>query len=88
MFTDQFTREWSGNLSATYQVSQSVFSAEAVDLVTMYGTAGLSYKPWEWGSLDLTGNLNRQTSNGQFGETLDNFTALLGITIGKPYKIY
>ena len=88
VFTDQFTREWSGNLSGTYQVSQSVFSSETIDLVTMYGTAGLSYKPWEWGSLDLTGNLNRQTSNGQFGETLDNFTALLGITIGKPYRIY
>ena len=88
VFTDQFTREWSGNLSGTYQVSQSVFTSETVDLATMYGTAGLSYKPWEWGSLDLTGNLNRQTSNGQFGDTLNNYSALLGITIGKPYKIY
>ena len=88
VFTDRFTREWSGNLSATYQVSQSVFSDETVDLVTMYGTAGLSYQPWEWGSLNLTGNLNRQTSNGQFGDTLNNYSALLGITIGKAYKIY
>ncbi len=52
------------------------------------GTAGLSYRAWEWASLDLTGNLNRQTSNGQFGDALDNYSALLGITIGKPYKIY
>jgi Putative outer membrane beta-barrel porin, MtrB/PioB len=88
VFTDQFTREWSGNLSGTYQVSQSVFTSETVDIVTWYGTAGLSYRPWEWGSLDLTGNLNRQTSNGQFGEPLNNYSATLGITISKPYKIY
>jgi len=88
VFTDQFTREWSGNLSGTYQVSQSVFSSESIDLVTIYGTAGLSYKPWEWASLDLTGNLNRQTSDGQFGSNLNIYWATLGITIGKPYKIY
>ena len=88
VFADQFTREWSGNLSGTYQVSQSVFSSNVVDLVTIWGTAGLSYRAWEWASLDLTGNLNRQTSNGQFGDTLDNYSALLGVTIGKPYKIY
>ncbi len=87
-FSDQFTREWSWNLSGAYQVSRSAFATDAVDLTTIYGTAGLSYKPWEWGSLDLTGNLSRQTSDGQFGETLNNYSALLGITIGKPYKIY
>ena len=87
-FSDQFTKEWSWNLSGAYQVSRSAFATDAVDLTTIYGTAGLSYKPWEWGSLDLTGNLNRQTSDGQFGDTLNNYSALLGITIGKPYKIY
>jgi hypothetical protein len=87
-FSGRFTREWSWNLSGTYQVSRSAFETDAVDLTTIYGTAGLSYKPWEWGSLDLTGNLNRQTSDGQFGDTLNNYSALLGITIGKPYKIY
>jgi hypothetical protein len=87
-FTDRFTREWSGNLSGAYQVSRSVFGSDAVDLATSYGSASLRYQPWEWGSLDLTGNLNRQVSNGQFGETLNSYSALLGITIGKPYKIY
>jgi hypothetical protein len=87
-FSGRFTREWSWNLSGTYQVSRSAFETDAVDLTTIFGTAGLSYKPWEWGSLDLTGNLNRQTSDGQFGDTLNNYSALLGITIGKPYKIY
>ena len=87
-FSGQFAREWSWNLSGAYQVSRSAFETDAIDLTTIYGTAGLSYKPWEWGSLDLTGNLNRQTSDGQFGETLNNYSALLGITIGKPYKIY
>jgi hypothetical protein len=86
--SDHFTREWSWNLSGTYQVSRSAFETGAIDLTTIYGTAGLSYKPWEWGSLDLTGNLNRQKSDGQLGDTLNNYSALLGITIGKPYKIY
>lgn len=87
-FSDRFTREWSWNLSGTYQVSRSAFVTDAINLNTIYGTAGLSYKPWEWASLDLTGNLSRQTSNGQFGDTLNNYSALLGVTIGKPYKIF
>ena len=70
-FNDQFTREWSWNLSGTYQVSKSVFETDAVNLTTIYGTAGLRYKPWEWGSLDLTGYLDRQTSDGQFGERFE-----------------
>ena len=88
-FSDQFTREWSWNLSGAYQVSRSAFNTDArIDLTTIYGTAGLRYRPWEWGILDLTGNLNRQTSDGQVGETLNNYAAILGITISKPYKIY
>jgi hypothetical protein len=88
VFTDQFTREWSGNLSGAYQVSRSVFASDAIDIATMYGTAGLRYQAWEWASLDLSGTVNRQRSNGQLGDTLNNYSALLGISIGKPYKIY
>ena len=87
-FSDQFAREWSWNLSGTYQISKSVFVTDAVNLTTIYGTAVLSYKPWEWGSLDLTGYLNRQTSDGQSGSDLNTYAATLGITIGKPYKIF
>ena len=87
-FSDTFAREWSWHLSGAYQVSRSAFETDRVNLTTIYGTAGLSYKPWEWASLDLTGNLNRQTSDGQLGDTLNNYTALLGISIEKPYKIY
>jgi hypothetical protein len=87
-FSDQFTREWSGNLSGAYQVSRSVFTSNAVDLKSTSGTAGLRCQAWEWGSLDVTGNLNRQISNGQFGETLNSYSVLLGITIGKPYNIF
>jgi len=60
----------------------------AVNINTIYGTAGLSYKPWEWGSLDLTAYIDRQTSDSQFGSDLNNFVATLGITIGKPYKVF
>jgi hypothetical protein len=87
-FTNQFTREWSGNLSGAYQVSRSVFSSTVIDLATTYGTAGLRYQFLEWAAVDLTGTFNRQRSNGQVGETNNNQSALLGITIGKPYKIY
>ena len=85
---DQISREWSWNLSGTYQVSKSVFVTNAVNINTIYGTAGLSYKPWEWGSLDLTAYTDRQTSDSQFGSDLNNFVATLGITIGKPYKVF
>ena len=87
-FTDQFAMEWSWNLSGTYQVSQSVFVADAVSSNTTTGTAGLSYRPLQWASLDLTGNLDRQTSDGQFGDTLTSYSAILGVTIGKSYKIF
>jgi hypothetical protein len=86
--SDQFSREWSWNLSGTYQVSNSVFTTDAVDTTTIYGTAVLSYRPWEWGSLDLTGYLDRQTSDGLFGSGLNNYVVTLGLTIGKPYKVF
>jgi len=87
-FNDQFAREWSWSLSGTYQVSRSVFETDAVDITTLYGAAGLRYKPWEWGSLDLTGYVDRQTSDSQFGNDLNNYVATLGITIGKPYRVF
>jgi hypothetical protein len=85
---DQFSREWYWNLSGTYQVSNSVFTTDAVDTTSMYATAVLGYKPWEWGILELTGYLDRQTSDGQFGSTLNNYVATLGITIGRPFKVF
>jgi hypothetical protein len=87
-FSGRFTREWSWNLSGAYQVSQSAFETDVVDSKTINSAAGLSYKPWEWGSLELTGNLGRQTSDGQFGSDLNYYSALLGFTIEKPYKIF
>jgi Putative beta-barrel porin 2 len=85
---DQFAREWSWSLRGTYQASSSAFETDAVDITTIYGSAGLRYKPWEWGSLDLTGFAERQTTDGQFGNDLNNYVATLGITIGKPYRVF
>jgi hypothetical protein len=48
----------------------------------------LSYKLWEWASLDLTGYLNRQTSDGQLGGGFNTYAATLGFTISKAYKIF
>jgi hypothetical protein len=86
--SDQFAREWTWNLSGTYQISRSVFVSDAVDLKTYYGTAGISYKPWQWVAFDLSGGINRQTSSGLLGDTLTNSFALLGVTVEKPYKIF
>jgi hypothetical protein len=87
-FINQFSRDWSGTLSGTYQVSKSVFTSDAVNLKTIYGTGGISYKPWEWASLDLTGSLNRQTSDGASGSDLKSYAATLGFTISKAYKVF
>ena len=38
-FSNQFTREWSGNLSGSYQVSRSVFETDSVNLHTAIGSA-------------------------------------------------
>jgi hypothetical protein len=88
MLTDRFTPAWSGNLSGAYQVNRSAFDTDEVDLTTVNVTAGLRYQPWQWGSLDLTGSMNRQTSDGQFGDTVNNYSATLGFTIGRTYNIF
>lgn len=88
ILSDQFTREWSWNLSGAYQVSKSVFTSEAVDLKTRYGAAGLRYQPWQWAGLDLTGSYSHQTSDGLLGIDLETYSAVLGFTIGRPYNIY
>jgi hypothetical protein len=87
-FTNHLTREWSWNLTGAYQDSKSVFNEEAVKIKTTYGKVGVNYRPWEWITLDLSGNLNRQKSDGLFGATIDNYSAVLGCTIGKPFNLY
>jgi hypothetical protein len=85
---DRFARDWSWNLSGSYQVSRSVFSENAVNIHTINGATGFQYQPWTWAALDLTGNLNRQTSSGQFGETSNNYSARLGFTAAYPFNLY
>ena len=87
-FADKFARDWSWDLTGSYQVSRSIFTTDAININTINGTAGLRYKPWELASIDLTGHMTRQTSDGQFGSTSDTYSAILGVTIGKPYRIY
>ena len=86
--TGQVDREWSWNIGGSYQSTSSSFVTSAVKLNTTYGNAGLRYQLLEWASMDLLGTLNRQTSSGQFGSALNNYSAILGITLGKSYNIY
>jgi len=86
--SDRFARDWTWNLSGAYQVSKSVFSENAVNIHAINGTTGIQYLLWRWATLDLTGNLNRQTSSGQFGEDLNSYSALLGFTAAYPINLY
>jgi hypothetical protein len=85
---DAITREWSWNLTGTYQISKGAFNTDSIDVTTKLGNAGLQYKPWEWGSLALNGIMERQTSSGQVGSEIDNYSTILSFTIGKPYNLY
>jgi hypothetical protein len=87
-FTGNLSREWSWNLNGTYQISKSVFNTESVDVTTKLAGGGLQYKPWEWGSISLSGTMERQTSGGQLGSAIDNYSAILGFTVGKPYNVF
>jgi outer membrane protein assembly factor BamA len=86
--SDQFAKDWTWNLSGAYQVSRSAFETDAVDIRTINGSSGVQYRPWRWATVDLTGNLNRQTSNGQFGETLNNYSAQIGFTAAHPFHLF
>jgi len=86
--SDQFAKAWSWDLSGNYQVSREDVGADLGDVRTTYGTAGLRYQPWAWAGLDLTGNINRQTTSGQLWNPVDTYSVILGFTIGKPYNIF
>lgn len=86
-FSGPLSAAWSWRLNGTYQITTSVFT-DSIDLSSAYGTAGVAYRFFGWGSLELTGHVDRQWNNGQFGEDLTNYSALLGVTIGKSYNIF
>jgi hypothetical protein len=85
---EKFARDWSWNLSGSFQVSRSVFETDAVNIHAIHGATGFRYQLWRRATLNLSGNLNRQTSSGQFGETLNNYTAFLGFTAAHPIHLY
>jgi hypothetical protein len=85
---EKLARDWTWNLSGTYQISRSAFETETVDIRTIHGSTGFQYRPWRWATVDLTGNLNRQTSDGQLGETLNNYSAHLGFTAAYPIRLF
>jgi hypothetical protein len=88
ILSDRFARDWTWNLSGAYQISQSAFETDAVDIHTIYGSTGVQYRPWRWATVNLKGNLSRQTSDAQFGEDLNNYSAYLGFTAAHPFHIF
>ncbi len=87
-FSDRFARDWTWNLSGAYQVSRSAFDTDAEDIRSINGSTGFQYRPWRWATVELTGNIHRQTSSGQFGEDLNNYSAHLGFTAANPYILF
>ena len=81
-------QEWSWNLSGSYQVSRSVFATDAIDLKTIYGTAGLRYQALGVGQPGPHRQPEPAEVQRPVRDTLNNYSALLGISIGKPYKIF
>ncbi|MBE0568188.1 MAG: MtrB/PioB family outer membrane beta-barrel protein [Deltaproteobacteria bacterium] len=87
-FTNRLTIEWSWTFNGAYQKSESVFTEESVDIDSIYGRAGLQYRPLEWVMVDGYISLDRQESDGLFGHTINSYSAVLGLTIGKAVNIY
>jgi hypothetical protein len=83
-----FARTFSGTISGYYQLSKSAFEENAVDIHTVHGAVEFRYQPWEIVSLYLNGSAHRQESDGQYGRTIDNYSANLGITITNAYNIF
>ena len=86
--SNRFARDWTWNLSGAYQISESAFETDAVDIRTINGSTGVQYRPWRWATVDLTGNLQRQTSDAQFGEDLNIYSAYLGFTAAHPFHLF
>jgi hypothetical protein len=86
--SNRFARDWTWNLSGAYQISESAFETDAVDIRTINGSTGVQYRPWRWATVDLTGNLQRQTSDAQFGEDLNNYSVYLGFTAANPFHLF
>lgn len=87
-FVDQFAGNWHWNISGLGQRSKTLFGPTDVVLNTIYGTGGLRYQILEWATIDFNAYATRQRSEGQIAATTDYYSALIGFTIGKPYKIF
>jgi hypothetical protein len=87
-FSDRFARDWTADLSGTYEQNRSLDSAVSQDLTSTTGTAGLGYQPTTWATLRLSGTAFRQSSNGAIGTDLTRYSAFLGVTLGYTYNVY
>jgi hypothetical protein len=87
-FLSRLSPEWSWNFSTAYQDSKSVFTEDAVSIRSLYGNAGIAYNPWQWITIDGRLSIDRQDSSGTFGTTTENYSAAVGVTLGKSLNLY
>lgn len=86
--SNQFSARWGGDLSGSFQKSQSLDPANSEDIESATGTAGLRYQPWEWCTIHLSGTAFQQWSHGTVGTDLKRYSALLGFTFGYTHNLY
>jgi len=88
LLSQKFTETVNGTLSGYYQTSQSVYKKDDMDIDTMRVGATLNYQPWRIASVYLQCAAESQKSHGNFGSTIDSYSAILGISILNLYNIY
>lgn len=84
----QFTQRWRGDLSVRYQNNRSVDDAEAVDIDTVQGGAGIRYAAAKWATVRLSGDILRQRSSGLEGDDVDRESVVLGVDLSTSWLVF
>jgi len=85
---DRFAPHWEWELSGYFQNSRSSVKPVTQDITTLSGSAGIRYRPVQWASIGLRGDIFRQDSRNALGIDIDRKSAVVDVTLSKLYKLY